>query len=224
MFLERIAHELRGPLGVILGALNEIERSHGAPATELQPLLRMARRGARRVLRTADRLDRAAQLEAASLVWGKTSIDLPSLVAEVVSDVIQLETRGGVRVEVRGEDGAPCFIDADAAWVRVAVAELVANAVRFARARVSVETAAVDGEARMTIVDDGPGFAGPEQARFEPPATGRGLGLSLPLVADVARAYAGRLEFRDRKSDGADATGTRARLVFPLMRESSRER
>jgi signal transduction histidine kinase len=214
-FLERIAHELRGPAGVTLGALNEVERALRVQAEEFQPLLGMARRGIRRILRTADRLDRAAQLEVARPVWRKTAIDLESLVAAVAGEVALLEARSGVSVAL-SQSGAPCVIDADASWIRAAVGELVANAVRFARTRVSVETRPVDGEAWVLIADDGPGFGGPVQPRFDPPITGRGLGLSLPLVQDVVDGYAGRLEFRSGGSDGSDGTGTSVRVAFPL--------
>lgn len=213
-FLERIAHELRGPAGVTLGALNEIERALGDQTEELQSLFRMARRGVRRILRTADRLDRTAQLGAADPRRG-AMIDLQVLVGEVARDTVLLEARGGVHVEV-AEGGVSCVIDADGPWVRAAVAELVANAVRFARTRVSVEARATDDEVHVVVCDDGPGFAGPAQARFEPPITGRGLGLSLPLVEDVAHAYAGHLEFRDLSKDGSGSTGTCVCLTLPL--------
>src|SRR5690606_33938923 len=63
--LERIAHELRGPAGVTLGALDEIERVLASVEGEdARALLLMARRGIRRILRTAERLTRTAQLEA----------------------------------------------------------------------------------------------------------------------------------------------------------------
>jgi signal transduction histidine kinase len=220
--LERIAHELRGPAGVTLGALNEIERFLGSEAEPLQPLLGMARRGIRRILRTSDRLDRAAQLEAHP-VWRKTALDLRSLVAEVVRETALLEARSGVHVDCPAID-APCLIDADASWVRAAVAELVANAVRFARTRVAIETTSVDREAHLIITDDGPGFVGPVQPRFEPPVTGRGLGLSLPLVEEVVNAYGGRLEFRNGAGNGSDRAGTSVRLIFPLAPGISRAR
>jgi signal transduction histidine kinase len=198
-----------------VGAVNEIERALGPQAEELQSLLGMLRRGVQRVLRTADRLDRAAQLEAGSPTWRKASIDLRSLVTQVARETALLEARNGVQVETK-ESETPCFVEADATWVRAAVAELVANAVRFARSRVSVETRFLDREAWVIIVDDGPGFDGHAQSRFEPPLTGRGLGLSLPLVRDVVEAYAGRIEFRDATSADSALEGTRATVVFPL--------
>lgn len=48
-FLERIAHELRGPAGVAAGALDEIERVMGAQGDEVRPFFSMARRGLRRI-------------------------------------------------------------------------------------------------------------------------------------------------------------------------------
>ena len=47
-FLERVAHELRGPSGVTLGAIDEMELLLGEDSEKVKPLLSMARRGIRR--------------------------------------------------------------------------------------------------------------------------------------------------------------------------------
>src|SRR4051812_42731051 len=81
--LERIAHELRGPAGVTLGALDELEHALGAQAVEQnQMLFAMARRGARRVLRTAERLARTALLESASQHITPVPSDLGKIVKQ----------------------------------------------------------------------------------------------------------------------------------------------
>ena len=98
--LERIAHELRGPAGVTLGALEEIERllARSEIEEESRALISMARRGARRVLRTAERLTRTAQLEAGPTQMASTLLDVREIVARVARETELLEGRSTVRV------------------------------------------------------------------------------------------------------------------------------
>jgi signal transduction histidine kinase len=141
--------------------------------------------------------------------------DLRHVVAAATNDAEEIEVRRGIRVEVTASEH-PCVIVADVPWLRVAIAEIVCNAIRFARATVSVDTRLVDREARVTVLDDGPGFAGPVPRRFEPPFPRAGLGLSLPLANDVVQAHAGRLSIHDRKSEVGAFPGTRVVVAFQL--------
>jgi|HubBroStandDraft_1064217.scaffolds.fasta_scaffold19628_5 signal transduction histidine kinase len=219
-FLERIAHDLRGPAGVAAGALDEIERAMGSQADEVRPFFSMARRGLGRILRSADRLQRTAHFEGRASGGVRAATDLRQLVAAAARDAEELEARRSIRVEVAACD-QPCLVMADVPWVRAAISELVCNAIRFARANVSVDTRLVDGEASVTVIDDGPGFAGPVPRRFEPPYPRAGLGLSLPLVNDVVQAHAGRLSIHDRKSDENAVSGTRVVIALALQVPSS---
>jgi signal transduction histidine kinase len=214
-FLERIAHELRGPAGVTAGALDEIERIMGAQSEEVRPFFLMAKRGLFRVLRAADRLQRTAHLERLAASGVQAPTDLRHLVAAAARDAEDIEARKSVRVAVTACE-QPCLVVADVPWVRVAIAELVGNAIRFARASVSVDTHLIDCEASVTVIDDGPGFAGPVPRRFEPPFSRAGLGLSLPMVSDVIQAHSGRLSIHDRKTEESAVSGTRVVVALRL--------
>lgn len=79
-FLERAAHDIRGPAGVTLGALSELEQSLGAEITPAQSsLLSMARRGMKRVLAVADQLTGVVDEESAGV---------PSEVASTAATVL----------------------------------------------------------------------------------------------------------------------------------------
>jgi two-component system, OmpR family, sensor histidine kinase TctE len=216
-FLERLAHELRGPIGVTSGVLDEIELALGADAEKVRAYLLMARRGTERVLRTVERLQRTAQLEGGALDWAKTPTDLRGLVAEAVKRTELLEARRCVCVTVSSGEEA-CRVSVDSEWMRTAVAEVVSNAIRFARARVLIHTEASAGHVQVVVADDGPGFAGPIAHRFEPPSDARGVGLSLPLVSDVVAAHGGRIELGgSRTSEGSQPTGAHVALILPRL-------
>jgi two-component system OmpR family sensor kinase len=115
--------------------------------------------------------------------------------------------------------GPPLSVRADPSAVRRAVANLVANAVKYAgSARVS--TVAVDGRAVLRVEDDGPGLPVDQlQAVFEPfhraePSRSRetgGAGLGLTVARQAARAHGGDVVLSNRPEGGL-----LAELTLPL--------
>ena len=215
-FLERIAHELRGPAGVTLGALDEMEFALGADAEKIKSLLAMARRGTRRVLRTAERLNRTAQLVGREVEWSRAPMDVKNVLQQAVRDAELIEARKGITV-VLAVPSEPCTVTIDGAWVSAAITELVVNAIAHARKVVSVAVTGEEWGAMISVTDDGAGFAGPVLDRFTPPRERRGLGLSLAIVQDVASAHGGELVVDVKKPDDAGITshGATVRLKIP---------
>lgn len=196
-FLNRVAHELRGPVGVTLGALDEIELALGDAAERTRPFLAMARRGAYRVLRTADRLSRSAQLEA-GVQFRFAATDLRQLVRQACVEALRLEERANVRLEVLLPEESRS-VSVDAGWVQSALTELIAHAMRRAKSVVSVQ---ITDERALIITDDGPIHnASLHTRRFEPGAHRRDAGLALPLAHEVALAHGGTFAV-DSSTDG----------------------
>ena len=210
-FLARVAHELRGPSGVALGALAELERAAGDPERTAL-LLQMVRRSVQRTLRTAERLERTADLEAERVKWQHEPCDLREIVLTAVADTEALERRNGVAVEVLAD--SPGTMLGDCAWLRVAVAELVSNAIRHARRAVKVTLRRREAVLVLTVQDDGSGFAAPFEWRFNSSSRRQGLALSLSLVSDVARAHGGEFSVESGK-DGAPP-GATVELRLPV--------
>jgi signal transduction histidine kinase len=211
-FLERLAHEIRGPLGVTLLALDEIEQSLEGGMEKLRSKLAIARRGAGRVIRLADRLERAAQLERGA-TFEMTKTDLRAVVEGATRGTEAVEPRRHVRVVLsKGQEACIASVDGD--WMTSAVGEIVGNAIRFAQTTVSVDVRAAEGEARITVSDDGPGFSVPPPLRrFEPPESRSGLGLSLAMVHEVLGRHHGRLEISTPKG----GSGCQVTLGLPLV-------
>lgn len=120
--------------------------------------------------------------------------------------------------------GPVLSVRADPSAVRRAVANLIANAVKYAgSARVS--TAAADGRAIVRVEDDGPGLPeGQLQAVFEPfhraePSRSRetgGTGLGLTVARQAARAHGGDVVLTNRPEGGLTAE-----LTVPLHEETT---
>jgi signal transduction histidine kinase len=87
---------------------------------------------------------------------------------------------------------------------------LLDNACKWARARVTLDVAVRAGRLRLVVDDDGPGMAQNEMqaalrrgVRFDERVTGSGLGLA--IVLDLAESYGGRLTLRRSSLGGLAA-------------------
>ncbi len=143
----------------------------------------------------------------------RETFDLDALAADCASGFS--ETGGAVAFDGGGALG----VEADPAALRRALANLIANAVKYGGAA-RVKAFAMDGRAVITVEDDGPGLPEDElEAVFEPfhraersrsRETG-GAGLGLTVARQAARAHGGDVTLTNR-SDG----GLVARLDLPL--------
>jgi two-component system OmpR family sensor kinase len=134
-------------------------------------------------------------------------VDVSALVREVAGEFAT--TRPEIRIAVTDADGT--FVDGDVTRLQRLLTNLVENAVRHAKTRVSIEVAAVATRATITVDDDGNGVA-PELReqifeRFVTTTSG-GTGLGLPICRWIARAHGGDITL---------TTGARFVVDLPLF-------
>ena len=177
-----MAHELRTPVAGLRARAELALGARGAGAeAERAEALRAVVADAARLDREIDALMAVARRE---LDPSAGSVDLGALAREVDD------------VEVVAAAGLPAA-EGEPEIVRRALAPLVENARRHARAQVSLEVSAAGGFVRLAVRDDGPGLdpALGERA-FEPGArgagtAGNGAGLGLALARRLARSCGG---------------------------------
>jgi signal transduction histidine kinase len=211
--LERIAHELRGPAGVTLGALDEIERAlNSSDVVDPQALLSMARRGARRILRTAERLTRTAQLEAGEMNMATALLDVRDIVVRAAKEAEQIEGRKAIRLELT-LSAQPCSAHVDANWLGAALGELFSQAIRCARRSVLIQVTTEEPYICVSVFDDRSTQVEVPATRFLPLRDRRDCALGWPLAHDVAQAHGGFLTLESIPGEeDARATGARATL------------
>lgn len=216
-FLRRVAHDIVGGAGVTRGALDEIERM-AADGRRDEALFGIARRAVAKLERIGRRLRLVGLAEAGELVVAKASVDLREIVDAGVAEASELDGRRTVKVDrVRGD--APLLVQADSEHVRIAISEIVANAIRFARARVRVLERRDEHEAVVVVIDDdGPGFPQSLASELKPRLRSRegqrGMGASLPIAVDIVELHGGRVDFEAAEWEGSPRGG-RVRISFP---------
>jgi len=142
-------------------------------------------------------------------------VDLPALVRDT-AELARLHPRmKRVPIRVEAAPGVPMLL-ADAARLKQAVLNLLANAAEVSPEGASVEVSVrADGDgAEVEVRDHGPGVPASERrAIFEPFRTGRtgGTGIGLSVVDRVVASHGGTVEV-----DDAPGGGARFRLRLPL--------
>jgi two-component system OmpR family sensor kinase len=115
-------------------------------------------------------------------------VDLAGIAARVARDV----ERGPIVLDLQL---GSAIVEGDERRLEQLVRNLLANALRHARSRVTLRVAAVDGEALLQVEDDGPGVPAALLPnlfeRFAKGAGSDGSGLGLAICRWVARAHGG---------------------------------
>ncbi|HET9692076.1 MAG TPA: ATP-binding protein [Acidimicrobiales bacterium] len=212
-FLADASHELRTPLTSIRG-FAELFRLN-PDRVELATILRRIEEESGRMGGLVDDLLTLARLDAPrSPVRG--AVDVAVIAADACSDAIAAAPDRHVTLEAP----TPVVVSADAAMVRQAVANLVANALKHTPAGTPLEVGARVGDRRavVTVRDHGPGLSAEGLAhafdRFwqaDRARVGTGAGLGLAIVAGIAAQHGGRATVRN-----ADGGGAEFSLVLPI--------
>jgi signal transduction histidine kinase len=203
-FLALVSHEFRTPLTTIWLDLQRLERQSDALAPRhQQAVLRMAS-AARRLQTLIEAFLEYGHIQSGQLVTRTERFDLASLVRELVGEYDRHKTRRELTLRCAVARQHP--IESDPVLVRLILANLVDNAVKFTQRGVVEVGAWVDDRGhRIVVRDTGPGIA-PEHLRriFEPfeqvsPLHNKsvpGVGLGLSIVRAVAEALDGHAEAR----------------------------
>ncbi len=192
-FLARIAHELRGPAGVIHGALHELEIALGSDSEKFRSLLSMADRGVKRLLRTAMLLEETSQFEQGKVEFTRVRCNVIDIVQHAALDAEALDSRRMIAVKVDAPS-TPCFGNVDARWIAMALGEIFSNAIRHASAHVLVRVVCDSGMIRINCTDDNRSPRAFAPIRFREPNERRGHGLALAIARDVVAAHEGTIE------------------------------
>jgi signal transduction histidine kinase len=198
--VQGLAHELGSPLSVIDGRVRHLERRQDVPPSG-DRFLRDIRRQVGRMT------DIVRQL----LSYGRadTSIRTGIPVGELLDAVCREHEHA--HIEVRS-GSASHVVYGDPVRLELAVSNLVRNAIRHARDRVTVGiTHADDDTIALFVEDDGPGVAQEDLSQiFEPFFTreppGKGTGLGLAIVASVVREHDGQVRYEPAAGGGARFT------------------
>jgi PAS domain S-box-containing protein len=194
--LGMLGHDVRGPLTVVLGYLEELDEEwEHASETMRKGQVATARAAAARLRTLVDDILALASVESGTITAEASDHDLAVLVVEALGEV-----PGHSEITVEGDRTLKVWCDAF--HVRQIVANLASNALRYGAPPVVISLVAGDDEARVQVTDQGPGvpvdFVPNLFDRFtRAPGqhAARGSGLGLYIAGRLAEANRGTLRY-----------------------------
>jgi two-component system sensor histidine kinase BaeS len=201
-----VAHELRTPVTILRGNLEGmVDGATAATPEALQSLhdevLKLGR--------ILDDLAALAAADAAALRLHRTSLDLARVADQVVGVLAPTAADAGVRLTT---SLVPTLVVGDETRLHQVLLNLVGNAVKFSPdgGTVSVCVRGHDGDAEVTVSDNGPGIP-PEELphvferfwRADRGAGTSGSGIGLAVVKQLVEAHGGTVQVSSTPSEGA---------------------
>jgi signal transduction histidine kinase len=198
-----LAHALKTPLSVIVNEARGADSPLAVKVREQAALMQG---------QVTHHLDRARVAARVNIVGGVT--DVAPVLAALGRTLERIYGERGIEVAIDCADGLR--FRGERQDFEEMVGNLMDNACKWAKRRVTVTCAAAHGRLAVSVADDGPGLSQEERAevvkrgqRLDESKPGSGLGLS--IVADLAHLYEGALRLEAARSGGLDA-----RLDLPL--------
>jgi len=201
-FTADAAHELRTPVTTIIGEA-EVALRRDRSVEELRSALATVRTEGERLATLLEALLALARADAGTLLASKTVARLDEIVARSVERARRRAFESG-RASLQLECvGSNAVVEGNPVLLSRAVENLLDNAIRYARRRVTVTLGGDEKVARLSVADDGPGVP-PELipdlfqrfVRGDAARTGEGFGLGLAISRAIAEAHHGSLDFR----------------------------
>jgi signal transduction histidine kinase len=202
--LGTVAHDLKNPLGVILGRteiLQDLLAFDPVPADRMRYQLQHIRDCARRLTFMVDDLITNAMNDALDIAIRREPLDIAGLAGEVVAANRPLAERKGQTVRFTGVPSLT--LGGDQERLREAIENLVGNAIKYSPVggTIEVSVAREGDEAVCAVRDEGPGLS-PEDigrvfGRFQrlsakPTGGESSTGLGLSIVKRIAELHSGQ--------------------------------
>ena len=203
-FINAVTHELKTPIASIRLYLETLQRRNVDDA-QRQDFYRAMLDDTDRLLGTVNQVLKAGEVGYGRTAQHRADIDLTSLVSECVELARTRHhlDKDAMRLEV--PDGQVAIVNGDVEELRIAVGNILDNAVKYSNGQVSVTVTVEvtsDASVRVRVKDSGLGIPPAElkrifkrfyRVRGVPHARVKGTGLGLFIVRSIARAHGGRV-------------------------------
>lgn len=208
-FVARVGHDLRTPLSLIRMYAETLADGRVPDPAQTLEFTGIIARESERLTRLVGAVLDFARVQDAGAAAERKTLDLRDLAAEVVDAVRPLLNRARIAVSLDLAD-QPVQVTVDPDALRSSLFNLLDNALQHASSgrSIVVRCESREGVASLEVEDRGPGIEERELERvFErfvrgSGAIGKGTGLGLALVNEVAIAHSGRASAHNRQGGG----------------------
>ena len=211
-FFTGITHELKTPLSLISGPLEDLlEKPEGLSASAI-PKLQMMNRNNHRLQNLVDQILDVTKLNADAIKLTLRPVNLPELTRQIMGQFHSKLEQEEIEL-VFESDPISEFIYVDTnAWERIVI-NLLSNAIRFSPSGsiINVKIINYDYEISLIVKDEGVGID-PKEAekvfeylyQIDGDKASGGTGIGLYLVKGLVKHMGGTIRLKSKKGDGAE--------------------
>src|SRR6266540_2059166 len=222
--LGTVAHDLKNPLGVILGRteiLREMIAGAGALDENVKVQLAYVRDAANRLTEMVDDLVADAMADALDITIRREPVDISLLVEEVAEANRPLAARKEQTITVTAPPNHAAICDADR--IREAIDNLVSNAVKYSPIGGAIDLLVTqeEGGILVQVSDQGAGLSPEDISRLfgrfqrlsaKPTAGETSTGLGLSIVKRIVDLHGGRIEV----DSAGPEKGATFKMILPV--------
>lgn len=236
-FIVLVSHELRTPLTLINGyAFLLKDRAKQAEEEADEQLAYVANgltKGIERLGRVINEIISVSRIAAGALDLAIGPVRISEIIQDVIKENVQICKDRGINLEVGDLSGLP-IIQADGGQIRVAIDNVIGNAVKYTpdNGSIKVSGRSLTDAVVFTVEDTGIGIPIEEQRRIfdqfhilgsiqhhstsKSNFKGGGLGLGLPIARGIVEAHQGRIWVESEKRDMDNPPGSVFHILLPI--------
>ena len=212
--LGKVAHDLKNPLGVILGRAEMLsDLVHDPPVEAEQALAQVdhIRQSTRQLVGMVDALVSDAMADALDISIRREPTDIAALIEEIAEANRPLADRKRQTIAV--DAAVPLVASADQDRLREAIDNLVSNAIKYSPpgGRIALATGMEADDIVIRVRDSGPGFSPEDMSRLfgrfqrlsaKPTGGETSTGLGLSIAKRIVDLHGGRIAAESAGPDG----------------------
>ena len=220
--LGTVAHDLKNPLGVILGRTEMLSEMVGDAASSVDNIKAQVghiRTAAHRVREIIDSLISDAMADALDITIRRESVDLVALLHDLVDANQPLAARKDQTIILTAPAKIDCLCDSDR--MREAIDNVLSNAIKYSAlgGRIDVTLDRSDQSAVIRITDEGPGLSTQDLARLfgrfqrlsaKPTGGETSTGLGLSIAKRIVDLHGGTVA-----AETTAPSGTTFKITIP---------
>jgi PAS domain S-box-containing protein len=204
-FMRNVTHELKTPLSVIIGSIALLKDMVPAgKEKEWMEMLDIQERNAVRLRGDIEQILQPGRLEKVAI--RRENVPLDEVLNDVYKEHLPLAEAKGIKLSV---DAKPIVIIGDKDLLKLAVNNLVSNAIKFTdKGAVSISAKTTDGRAVISVSDTGKGISPENRKRLfekffkvDPSAPGTGVGLA--ITKQTVDKHGGKINIKSDLGKGS---------------------
>ena len=210
-----VCHDLRSPLGAVIGLAEEIQDELHDPSSEAARMAGLISNSGNQIMDLAQNLLDFSALELEKLELDVETVDVAELATMVAEEFYTEAERKNQRLVLSMADEGQCAIKADENRLRRVVENLLSNAIKYSPpdSTINLKVEKRD-KVRIEVRDEGPGFTEDDKTRLfgefqrlsaQPTGGETSIGLGLSIVKRFVEMHNGRV-WLENGIDGKGST------------------